>query len=89
MANDITKMTPEQIAEEATTMLNERHIQNHNFFARGTTIVDQTVGEQFTSHYRIERHLNVHNNYVRHLQNNQNIHITNLTDVVNVIQNSL
>lgn len=88
MANDITNMTPEQIAKEATAMLNAKHIQNHNFFTRGTTIVDQIDGQQFTSHYEILRFGSV-NNYVHNHQNEDRTRVTSLTDVVNLIQNAI
>ena len=88
MANDITNMTPEQIAEEATAMLNARHIQNHNFFAQGKTIVDRIDGQQFTSHYEILR-FDALNNYVHNHQNEARTRVTSLTDVADLIQNSL
>ena len=88
MSDDITKMTPEQIAEEATTMLNARQIQNHIFFAQGKTIVDRFDGRQLNSNYEIFR-VNAQNNYVHNRQNNKKTRVTNLTNIVDVIQNSL
>ena len=88
MSNDITKMTPEQIAENAVQMLNARQIQNHNFFANGIRIVDRINGQQYTSRYEIFR-INAQNNYVHNHQNDERTRVTSLTDIVNVIQNSL
>ena len=88
MSNDITKMTPGQIAKEATAMLNELQIPNHKFFAQGKTIVDRINEQRFTSHYEILR-FDALNNYVHNRQNNEKTRVTNLTNIVDVIQNSL
>ena len=86
--NNINNMTPEEIAQAAANMLNHRNIPNHQFYHQGPTIITRSQNALLSVRHNIIRYSS-NNNYVADETGNEKVRVTNLTDVANVIQNSL